>query len=139
VGTWSWKWRRRRREGRWIGGSGTCLSCNERCERNGVNDSAAGTRDDGKVERLTFIGLVVAGTEDKVGVWVLVQQRLDDLALIDGQRSDLEVLLSDEDLDRTTGSDVLQQVVALLALERAEKVETRKENISNRSGKRLFS
>jgi hypothetical protein len=93
----------------------------------------------GKLERLTLIGLVVSGTEDKVGIWVLVQQRLDDLALVDGQRSDLEVLLSDEDLDRTTGSDVFQQVVALLALERAEKVGTRKENISNRSGKRLFS
>lgn len=41
--------------------------------------------------------LVVTGAEDKVGVRVLVQELLDDLALVDRERSNLEVLLSDKD------------------------------------------
>jgi hypothetical protein len=65
--------------------------------------------------------LVVAGAEDELGLGVLVNDALDNLALVDGERPDLKVLLADEDLYRPTGGEsALKQVVALLALERAE-------------------
>ena len=44
-----------------------------------------------------LVGLVVAGAEDELGVGVGVQDALDDLALVDGERAHFEVLLADED------------------------------------------
>ena len=44
--------------------------------------------------------LVVTSTEDEVGVGVLVQELLDNLALVDRERADLEILLSDEHCKR---------------------------------------
>ena len=62
--------------------------------------------------------LVVTGAEDKVGVRVLVEDPLHDLTLVDGDRTNFEVLLADADLDRTLVDEVvLKQVLALNALE----------------------
>jgi len=49
--------------------------------------------------------LIVTSTEDEVGVGVLVKDLLDDFSLVDGERSNLEVLLSDEYFDRTPRSE----------------------------------
>lgn len=43
-----------------------------------------------------LVGLVVAGTDDELRIRVVVQDTLDDLTLVDGQRTDFEVLLADE-------------------------------------------
>lgn len=61
--------------------------------------------------------LVITSAEDEVGIGVLVENTLDDLALVDGQRTNLEVLLTNEDLDGPTRSKIaLEQVEGLLAL-----------------------
>ena len=44
-----------------------------------------------------LVRLVVAGAEDELGVRVEVQDPLHNLALVHGERADLEVLLANED------------------------------------------
>ena len=62
--------------------------------------------------------LVITRTEDKLRVRVQVQDPLDDLALVDRNRANLQVLLADEDLNRALVREVvLEEVLALAALE----------------------
>lgn len=65
--------------------------------------------------------LVITCTEDKLRVRVQVQDPLDDLALVDRNRANLQILLADEDLNRALVREVvLEEVLALAALEQTD-------------------
>lgn len=68
-----------------------------------------------------LVGLVISCTENKLGFRVLAQQSLDNLALVDNRRTNLEILLADQDLDRELGEDcILEMVLTFLSLELAK-------------------
>ena len=101
-----------------------------------------------------LVGLVVARAEDELGVGVGVQDALDDLALVDGERADLEVLLADENctaresqrgfsdvllqqltFDGTLAREVvLEQVLALVALKKAARTSAHAAALHSRQG-----
>ena len=71
-----------------------------------------------------FVRLVVACAEDEFGVGVEVENAFDDFALVDGDGTDFEVLLADEDLDGSfTREVVLEEVLALVTLEETARRE----------------
>lgn len=63
---------------------------------NGVGRARRKGEDRPKGSEHVLVRLVVTRAEDEVGIRVLVKERLDDLAFVDRKRSNLEVLLTDE-------------------------------------------
>jgi len=65
-----------------------------------------------------LISLVITRAEHKLSVRVLVQDTLDNLALVDGTWADFKVLLANENVNWSLiGNIVLQKVLTLMALE----------------------
>lgn len=46
------------------------------------------------LKQMTY--LVITGAEDEIGIRVFVHETLDDLSLVDSQRPDFEILLTDQ-------------------------------------------
>ena len=81
------------------------------------------------------IYLVITSAEDELGVGVEVEDALHDLALVHRERAHLEVLLAHEHLDRPLAREVvLEQVLALVALEEAARTSAHAAILHNHRG-----